>query len=249
MTTTEGQCAVCSKPGKLCASCENIHYCGRDCQKADWAVHKLLCRSFKNARDPPGPNMMRVIVFPFNSTKIEFRWMPINRRKVHRPNSGHFFGTDNQWKKNSPALTDFRSFVQDPKTGKRLRHRITIQFRDEYQTDGSIPNIAINNLVGGSSLLKFAGPIIAYGNVDVKQGTETQSINLDTSDLKIIKDWFTYGFFKCKNEQFYRDRLEGRGNVLNVDETKECIDTWEKEQRAMGKPVREFTAEEAGSPE
>ena len=27
-----------------CARCKRTHYCSRECQKADWSVHKLTCR-------------------------------------------------------------------------------------------------------------------------------------------------------------------------------------------------------------
>ena len=38
-------CAQCRAPGVLrCASCRSVHYCGRACQKADWPVHKALCK-------------------------------------------------------------------------------------------------------------------------------------------------------------------------------------------------------------
>ncbi|KAG9895357.1 hypothetical protein KCU98_g14829, partial [Aureobasidium melanogenum] len=248
VASTGEQCAVCSKPGKLCASCNNIHYCGAECQKADWKVHKLVCRTFKAVREPPGPNMMRVLVFPFNNTNPEFRWMPIRPTKVRRPETGFLFGVGSRYKKNMPAETDFRSIIQDPKTGERLRHRITIQFREEYKNDGSFPNAAINSLVGSPPALGLAGPVIAYSNVDVKRGQEAHSTDLDTSDLNVIKAWFSHGYYECKDEQFYEERLKKKDNYLNMAGLKECCEAWEAEQRAAGKPVRQWTIEDFCSP-
>ncbi|KAG9952579.1 hypothetical protein KCU85_g1967, partial [Aureobasidium melanogenum] len=247
MASTGGHCAVCSKPGKLCASCDNIHYCGAECQKADWKVHKLVCRTFKAVREPPGPNMMRVLVFPFNKTAPEFRWLPIRLTKVRRPETGVLFGPESRYKKGMPAETDFRSIIQDPKTGERLRHRITIQFREEYKMDGSLPNAAIRCLVGGPPALDVAGTVIAYSNVDVKRGQEARSTNLDTSDLNVIKDWFSLGYYRCKDEQFYEERLKKKGDYLDMAGVRDSCEAWEAEQRAAGKPVRQWFMEDFGS--
>ena len=38
-------CFVCLQPSKLkCSRCDAIQYCGKECQKKDWKVHKLNCR-------------------------------------------------------------------------------------------------------------------------------------------------------------------------------------------------------------
>lgn len=53
-------CAVCSRPGALvksdqvakavlkkCARCEKVYYCSVECQRKDWARHKIECRKPK----------------------------------------------------------------------------------------------------------------------------------------------------------------------------------------------------------
>eukprot|EP00026_Physarum_polycephalum_P009439 Phypoly_transcript_09563.p2 GENE.Phypoly_transcript_09563~~Phypoly_transcript_09563.p2 ORF type:complete len:162 (+),score=14.83 Phypoly_transcript_09563:291-776(+) len=38
------KCAQCQKPGtKKCALCQSVFYCGRECQKSHWKVHKKAC--------------------------------------------------------------------------------------------------------------------------------------------------------------------------------------------------------------
>ncbi|KAI0329036.1 hypothetical protein GY45DRAFT_1325595 [Cubamyces sp. BRFM 1775] len=42
-------CATCGATGcgiKLCARCNAVWYCSKDCQKRDWKAHKLRCTSF-----------------------------------------------------------------------------------------------------------------------------------------------------------------------------------------------------------
>ena len=40
------QCEVCEgeEGWKACAACKRVGYCGRECQKEDWKVHKTICK-------------------------------------------------------------------------------------------------------------------------------------------------------------------------------------------------------------
>ena len=29
---------------RACDACDAVRYCGRDCQRADWTVHRLVCK-------------------------------------------------------------------------------------------------------------------------------------------------------------------------------------------------------------
>ena len=41
---TEDECAGCGKKGKKkCGRCMEVKYCTRECQVADWRMHKLVC--------------------------------------------------------------------------------------------------------------------------------------------------------------------------------------------------------------
>ena len=34
-----------------CAACDAVRYCDRECQRADWTVHKLACKIFATDRE------------------------------------------------------------------------------------------------------------------------------------------------------------------------------------------------------
>ena len=52
-----GNCSNChalpapDKKLRYCGRCESIHYCGKECATAHWAVHKLGCAKLRQARD------------------------------------------------------------------------------------------------------------------------------------------------------------------------------------------------------
>ncbi|OBT67167.1 hypothetical protein VE03_02665 [Pseudogymnoascus sp. 23342-1-I1] len=44
-----------SKPLKCCAKCQTSLYCSRECQKANWKIHKPTCHLSSTAAPPPNP--------------------------------------------------------------------------------------------------------------------------------------------------------------------------------------------------
>lgn len=72
-------CPRCTDPAtKLCVICKNISYCSPECQQADWASHKSLCKDFKEFTEPrPSPDMRRVVVILPGEPKPRFMWAPV----------------------------------------------------------------------------------------------------------------------------------------------------------------------------
>lgn len=78
MAYSDSLCANCPEPhSKLCAGCQAIHYCSKECQKADRSTHKLLCSSFKEfeATKKPTKDHWRAILFPIDEQKPRFIWV------------------------------------------------------------------------------------------------------------------------------------------------------------------------------
>ena len=75
---SQSTCIVCTKEdASLCKQCESAAYCSKDCQKADWPSHKLLCKSFKDFSDEkrPSPGHVRVLSFREDGEAPELRWL------------------------------------------------------------------------------------------------------------------------------------------------------------------------------
>lgn len=41
------KCDASDRPTKRCSGCNFAHYCGKECQRADWKSHKKLCNSVR----------------------------------------------------------------------------------------------------------------------------------------------------------------------------------------------------------
>ncbi|KAK3310524.1 uncharacterized protein B0T15DRAFT_41039 [Chaetomium strumarium] len=71
-------CVACEKTVKsVCNGCKHALYCSRECQVADWPMHKKVCKDFAGdgADDKrPSPEHRRILFFPQHSSKPEIRW-------------------------------------------------------------------------------------------------------------------------------------------------------------------------------
>ncbi|KAF2134700.1 hypothetical protein P153DRAFT_329293 [Dothidotthia symphoricarpi CBS 119687] len=75
-------CAMCTEVGtKVCSGCHEIRYCSKQCQKSDWPIHKLLCKTLDDFSDDKRPQKdgreyKRGIYFPKAGETPHFVWLP-----------------------------------------------------------------------------------------------------------------------------------------------------------------------------
>ncbi|KAK7534906.1 uncharacterized protein J3D65DRAFT_669037 [Phyllosticta citribraziliensis] len=79
MATLSSPCTMCDKPdSRQCARCHSTQYCSKNCQQADWASHKLLCRplsEFLEKSKRPSKNHFSAILFPDDQEKPKLVWI------------------------------------------------------------------------------------------------------------------------------------------------------------------------------
>ncbi|GAB7335189.1 hypothetical protein MBLNU13_g07614t1 [Cladosporium sp. NU13] len=161
-------CPRCmEKATKVCGGCKDISYCSPECQQADWHVHKLLCKPFKDFAQPaPSANMRRIVVFLPDEKKPRFMWAPVKRHYSGYSLDGRPLAPWENIDKASvtdtehpmkPADTDINAW-----TGQPLGYTIQVQFDDDFQAHYSERNQAVVSATMGMDALGWRGPIIAY---------------------------------------------------------------------------------------
>jgi hypothetical protein len=68
--------------GKACSKCHEMPYCSAECQKSDWRIHKLVCKSLKAFSDSDRPHQEGMkyrcaIYFPETGGRPRFIWIRI----------------------------------------------------------------------------------------------------------------------------------------------------------------------------
>lgn len=71
------RCTICNRPeANACTQCHASAYCSTACQKYDWPVHKLLCKSYA-AFLPTRPSALHfaTILFPVDAPAPQLIWV------------------------------------------------------------------------------------------------------------------------------------------------------------------------------
>ena len=79
------RCSKCDKEATgYCMCCKTVRYCGRECQRADWAAHELVCKDAECKKDEPVPAAAECTGARPRSGRGHRREMPAElKRTVH----------------------------------------------------------------------------------------------------------------------------------------------------------------------
>jgi hypothetical protein len=195
-----------------CGGCKELHYCSKVCQKYDWPIHKLVCKTLKDfsPENRPG-NYKRAILFPQDGEQPHFFWL-----RYITPSDDDYpqeFGKGHDVPATSSILNakveeyggviipTVRSIV----LSRPLNNRFTIMGKvRRADTSGVVPNNEVNK-----SLLKvneelqdiWYGQIIACG-IKGKDNEPSRSYDIGALEFRHIVDAMrmVYDDFKVERE-------------------------------------------------
>lgn len=186
-TSTSPQCTMCGKPApNLCKQCHSSPYCSRACQRADWPVHTLLCRSFSNFKTPPLATSKRGIFFPVDATVPQLVW--VKCEWLVDEDDDIRFQSHNKTEFLGDGMTD-RVMVQLNKTRTRTRKDLlTLYVREAGSVDGSLLNRCVI-AVAGERYVNFAwlGPLLVVRSRGLTLG-DSELVDVDMVDFRDAVD-------------------------------------------------------------
>ncbi|PSN72459.1 hypothetical protein BS50DRAFT_583994 [Corynespora cassiicola Philippines] len=190
-------CGACKEIGTLrCGGCKNMHYCGSECQRKDWRVHKLLCKSFEQFQDKdrPSPAHHRAIYFPFDEQVPHFIWLCDSNDDTSRPSMTlPYLIRGDRPQENIYINSDWKREV-------KYSNLIVLWTVQKSRMNSSNTNDALAKTLGPKYVQKLRGDFVARGRKDrandfsyetlLKMRTRTidppKKLDLDTKSLNAI---------------------------------------------------------------
>ncbi len=182
-------CFVCeNQTSKTCSKCNLAFYCSKECQTKDWKTHKLVCSSSmfpKKILDksvyglflPENSDTPRIVEIPLIEFNDDECALLIPNRELFVNDRGTaYYMTRNPLKPNR-TLTDC----------------LEINYRDEFQYDGSQINKAAEKITQNKMKFDWKGPLLIT-KIKGRDIISPTYIDFELKDYNDIIDYFiSYG--------------------------------------------------------
>ena len=174
----KGNCPTCFKEADLfmCSRCEDIFYCSRQCQTADWPIHKLLCEKLSRYQQRPRADHIRAIVFPAERAcapaemqRPRFAW--IKKLGQDQWDFSHYF-------EKTAELQEY-TLDMSGQTKPIATQKMFIAQSCPWMTL-PVPNKSIQNLGAPGVCYQWIGDIVIVG----------ADGDLNMRDFRAVVDWF-----------------------------------------------------------
>lgn len=159
-------CLSCGKSTKdKCSRCHSGHYCSKECFKADWPTHNLLCRAYSkfDLTSRPSKEHFLAIIFQQDKSEPHLTWLHCTRDsdQVDVPDLKPHLFPEGQ------APIQGYSVGYNAKLDRELLNTVHVECRDEFFLDGSLPNRAVRATTKkpGTAHFDWRGTILAYSTV------------------------------------------------------------------------------------
>jgi hypothetical protein len=196
-------CTMCNtSDAKSCAVCHSASYCSKACQKADWPVHKIICKSFTTLPQRPSPSHKLAFLLPTTSKTPELIWVKCELRtedeeygsyQREMPDTGGILSSEKVLPGYEGHPTERIPIKRNVLRGFNLDHTVKVAGRETSLIDGSKPNSCIMEITKGKTTHDWRGPIVVLR----QPGTEIDPRfyeDVTAADLRIAVDYFlSYG--------------------------------------------------------
>lgn len=178
---------MCSSPtSQKCSTCEDITYCSKTCEKADWHVHQLICKKPVPVRyDPYGrcPNNYTAVIFPENEQAL--RYIEFSGRDRYSGYGDDYYHPARQLlgSKFPPTFTITSNVLR---TRSRSGDQIELYYLAKTSTDIEL-NRSIAYATGGRVVQLWRGPVIAV-KLATPVSSPPQYLNMNALDLRDVVD-------------------------------------------------------------
>lgn len=181
-------CIMCgARKASLCERCRSVNYCGSNCQRLDWRLHKTLCAEmqiFLSTR--PSQNHRVAVSLPEQDVWPIFVWVECERRwdefdcvSYESLNLRSLLGSDDYVAKSA-------FITRNARRGYDIGRVVEIKHRDAFLLDGSLPNRCVIELTRGARIHDWRGPLV----VMVQQNRYDIYCDVSLADLRIAVDYF-----------------------------------------------------------